>query len=116
MIETYRLGRKGEDIAAQFLAKKNHHILERNWRHRKVEIDLISRTEDILVFIEVKTRSSERFGQPKEFVSERKESLMKDAAEAYLELKQLELEIRFDIISIVIKNKGINIEHLENAF
>jgi Holliday junction resolvase-like predicted endonuclease len=41
---------------------------------------------------------------------------MKDAAEAYLELKQLELEIRFDIISIVIKNKGINIEHLENAF
>ena len=51
MIETYRLGRKGEDIAAQFLAKKNHHILERNWRHRKAEIDLISRTEDIFFLL-----------------------------------------------------------------
>jgi putative endonuclease len=51
MIETHKLGRKGEDIAAQFLAKKNHHILERNWRHRKAEIDLISRTEDIFFLL-----------------------------------------------------------------
>ena len=116
MMKTHKLGRKGEDIAAQFLAEKKHNLLERNWRYRKVEIDLISRVEDTLVFVEVKTRSSERFGQPKEFVSERKESLMKDAAEAYLELKELELEIRFDIISIVLKNKSMNIEHLENAF
>ncbi|MDG1916753.1 MAG: YraN family protein [Flavobacteriales bacterium] len=116
MKKAHKLGQKSEEIAAQFLAHKKHQILDRNWRCRKAEIDLISKHEHTLVFSEVKTRSSERFGQPKEFVSERKESLMKDAAEAYLELKNLDLEVRFDILSIVIKNEGIKIEHLENAF
>ena len=116
MKKAHKLGQKSEEIAAQFLAHKKHQILDRNWRWRKAEIDLISKHEYTLVFSEVKTRSSERFGQPKEFVSERKESLMKDAAEAYLELKNLDLEVRFDILSIVIKNEGIKIEHLENAF
>ena len=82
----------------------------------KAEIDIISQDEKTLVFVEVKTRSTERYGQPKEFVSLRKEALMKEAAEANLEINDLELELRFDIIRIVLKNGTPKIEHLENVF
>ena len=89
---------------------------QRNWRWQKAEIDIISQDEKTLVFVEVKTRSTERYGQPKEFVSLRKEALVKEAAEAYLEINELELELRFDIISLVLKNGIPKIEHLENVF
>lgn len=83
---------------------------------QKAEIDIISQDKKTLVFVEVKIRSTERYGQPKDFVSLRKEALMKEAAEAYLEINELELELRFDIISIVLKNGTSKIEHLENVF
>jgi len=116
MNKAHELGRKGEAIAANFLIEKKHNILERNWRWKKAEIDLITKNHNFLVFVEVKTRSSQLFGQPKEFVSLHKEELMKDAAEAYITLKNIELEIRFDIVSIIHENKTTKIEHLENAF
>lgn len=116
MSKANEIGRQGEAIALHFLGCKKHNILERNWRWQKAEIDIISQDEKTLVFVEVKTRSAERYGQPKEFVSLRKEALMKEAAEAYLEINELELELRFDIISIVLKNGTPKIEHLENVF
>ena len=116
MNKAHEIGRQGEAIALHFLGCKKHNILERNWRWQKEEIDIISQDEKTLVFVEVKTRSAERYGQPKEFVSLRKEALMKEAAEAYLEINELELELRFDIISIVLKNGTPKIEHLENVF
>lgn len=116
MKKAHKLGRKGEDIASHFLAHKKHQIIDRNWRWQKAEIDIISQDHKTLVFVEVKTRSTEHYGQPKEFISSRKEQLMKDAAEAYLELNCLDLEIRFDIISIVMKNEIPKIEHIENVF
>ena len=116
MNKAHEIGRQGEAIALHFLGCKKHNILERNWRWQKAEIDIISEDEKTLVFVEVKTRSAERYGQPKEFVSLRKEALMKEAAEAYLEINELELELRFDIISIVLKNGTPKIEHLENVF
>jgi len=63
-----------------FLACKKHHILEINWRWQKAEIDIISQDKKTLVFVEVKTRSTERYGQPKEFISLSKEALVKEAA------------------------------------
>ncbi len=116
MNKAHEIGRQGEAIALHFLPCKKHNILEKNWRWQKAEIDIISQDEKTLVFVEVKTRSTERYGQPKEFVSLRKEALMKEAAEAYLEINELELELRFDIISIVLKNGTPKIEHLENVF
>ena len=65
-----------------------------------------------MVFIEVKIRSCERYRKPKEFVSHLKETLMKEAAHAYLEINELELELHFDIVSIVLKNGIPNIDHL----
>ena len=116
MKKAHEIGRQGEAIDLHFLACNKHNILERNWRWQKAEIDIISQDEKTLVFVEVKTRSTERYGQPKEFVSIRKVALMKEAAEAYLEINELELELRFDIISIVLKNETPKIEHLENVF
>ena len=82
----------------------------------KVEIDIISRDKKTLVFVEFKSRNTERYGRPKEFISLRKEALLKEAAEAYLEINELEVELRFDIITIVLKNRTSMIEQLEYVF
>ena len=71
----------------------------------KVEIDIISLDKKTLVFVEFKSRTTERYGRPKEFTSLRKEALLKEAAEAYLEINELEVELRFDIITIVKKTE-----------
>ena len=84
MNKAHKIGRQGEAIALHFLACKKHNLLERNWRWQKAEIDIISQDKKTLVFVEVKTRSTERYGQSKEFISQGKEALMKDAAQAYL--------------------------------
>ena len=114
MSKIHELGHKGERIAQSFLKKKNYTILQTNWRWQKAEIDIIAKNENCIVFIEVKTRSTTRFGEPSEFVSMKKIELMKDAAEAYLEVFKLENEIRFDIISIVINSDTQKIQHLIN--
>ena len=84
MNKAHEIGHQGEAISLHFLACKKHHILERNWRWQKAEIDIISQDEKTLVFVEVKTRSTGHYGQSKEFISLSKEALMKEAAEAYL--------------------------------
>lgn len=116
MAQHNELGKKGELIAVDFFKKSGHKIAATNWRYLKAEIDLIVLENDRLVFIEVKTRSSIRYGHPTEAVTLKKQALMKDAAEAYLSEKNLALEIRFDIISIILNANDHSIEHLKNAF
>ena len=70
------LGHKGEAIALQFLKNHNYVVLERNWRWQKAEVDLICKKNDVLIIIEVKTRSSTNYGSPNESVTERKEQLL----------------------------------------
>ena len=72
--------------------------------------------KNTLIFVEVKCRSSEKFGQPFEFVNEKKQKLMIDAAEAYLELLNEEYEVRFDIISIILSKLEFKIDHISEAF
>lgn len=115
MAKHHDTGQKGEFLAASFLRKHNYQVLATNWRFQKAEVDIIARDEKFLAFIEVKTRSSDRFGKPYEFVSEKKQTLYQDAAEAYLSENNLDLEVRFDIISIILSNTS-KIEHLKNAF
>ena len=116
MKKAHKLGRKGEDIASHFLAHKKHQIIDRNWRWQKAEIDIIAEHNKQVVFIEVKTRRSSRFGNPSEFVSNKKQELMRDAAEAYLEQYNLTNEIRFNIIGIILNSRDKKIEHIQNAF
>ncbi len=116
MSKNIETGNRGESMAKDFLLKKGYQILETNWRFSRAEIDIIAMNGQILVFIEVKTRSTDFFGEPELAVDEHKRRLMSDAASAYMEQINHEWEIRFDIISIVLKNTDPEIVHFEDAF
>lgn len=111
------LGKKGEEIALKFIEKKGCRVLEVNWRYRKSEIDIIAMDGEVLIFIEVKSRSSDYFGRPETFVDQRKQELIVDGAQAYMEEVGHEWEVRFDIISILFHNEVYqSVEHLKDAF
>jgi len=112
------IGDIGESLAAKHLSLDNYQILETNWRYSKAEIDIIAKRDDILVFIEVKTRSYDYYGKPEEAVTPKQEHLIMDAAQRYMEEVGHEWEIRFDIISIILdKNKSLSkLEHFKDAF
>ncbi len=116
MAQHNETGLRGEQLARDFLLKKNYRILETNWRHEKEEVDIIALDGMELVIVEVKTRSSDAFGDPEEAVDQAKENRLIDAAEAYLEEKDLDVEVRYDIISILLKNNVPEIRHIEDAF
>jgi len=116
MADHITLGRKGEEIAAKFLSSRGYKIVERNWRFEKDEIDIIALDGDFIVFVEVKTRSSNWYGEPYEAVDEKKEKLIIRGAEAYVIKKDLYNEVRFDIISIVIDGSKQTINHMKEAF
>jgi len=110
------LGKKGEKIAQNFLQTQGYKILATNWRFGKAEIDIIAQKEQILVVVEVKTRSSEHYGKPEIFVNKKKMTLLLEAINHYVEENNIEDEIRFDIISIIINQYREDLEHIENAF
>lgn len=111
------LGKRGEEIAAAYLADKGYRILNTNWRCARAEVDLIADQQGTIVFVEVKTRSSVDYGQPEEFVSYKKEKQLEFASSVYIEMRKHEGEIRFDIIAIVFENKDLyKINHIEDAF
>jgi putative endonuclease len=110
------LGKEGEDAATNFLLKKGHEILVRNYRFKKAEVDIISKKNNTVVFTEVKLRSAKTFGLPEEFVRRKKKLLMKQAAEEFINQLGQETEIRFDIISILKNKNNFEIVHIEDAF
>lgn len=111
------LGETGELLAANYLKTKGFTILATNFRYKRAEIDLIACNEEILVFAEIKTRSSDKFGFPEEFVSNRKIELFLTAAEEFIETHNWQKDIRFDIIAITASLNGkFNIHHIEDAF
>lgn len=118
MAEHNEIGKQGEELAIDFLKKKGFEILEKNWRFRNAEVDIIVRKNNFISIIEVKTRSSNVFGEPLTFVDKQKQKLLIKASEWYCEQKNiLDVEINFDIISIIIKKDNTHsIEHIENAF
>lgn len=116
-MESYDLGAKGEEIAKKYLISIGHEILEKQWRYNKAEVDLISMIDGVLIFIEVKTRTSEYFGPPEEFVTAKKQRLMTAAASAYMQKIGHEWTIRFDIISIIIPSENKHsVHHFKDAF
>jgi putative endonuclease len=109
-------GKEGEEIAAAFLKAKGYEIVEMNKRFGRAEIDIIAKIGNEYVFVEVKTRSSDHFGFPEEAITKRKITLMGKAAEQFSIEKSDGLEIRFDLISLVLGNKKHDIVHVEDAF
>jgi len=109
------LGKKGETLALKMLSEKGYKILETNWRHKRDEIDIIALDGNEIVIVEVKTRSTDFFGDPEDSVDDLKMERLVRAADEYLEQNSLENECRYDIVSIIINNK-ISIRHIEDAF
>jgi len=99
-----------------FLQKENFRILKTNWRYQKAEVDIIAQKDDFLVFVEVKTRGSKKFGEAEEAINKKKIALYKDAAEGYLKQYPSNAEISFDVISIVIAKDATQIEYFPDAF
>jgi putative endonuclease len=110
------LGKQGENLAAAYLLNRGYQILERNWRFRHIEVDLIARHENLLVIAEVKTRSDIFHGEPYLAVDYRKQRALVFAAERYLMGHNLDLEVRFDIFSVLIGRNHTRVEHIPEAF
>lgn len=111
------LGKNGEQLAVDFLQQKGHLLLHTNYRSGHKEIDIITLDKDILVFSEIKTRSSYSFGFPETAVTPAKQLLLKAAAEAFLLDNISYKKVRFDIISILMKNGVVKeMMHFEDAF
>ncbi len=110
------LGFKGEEVAVNFLQRNGYKILARNYKTPIGEIDIIARDKDAIIFVEVKARSSEIFGQPFEAVDYRKQDKLKKIALYYLKHNNVELPVRFDIVSIIFRNGEKEINHIIGAF
>ncbi len=116
MAKHNELGKKGEQLAVDFLIKNSYDIVERNYRFDKAEVDIIAKKDDILAIIEVKTRSTRDFGNPQDFVKPKQIKNLVKAVDEYVNVNGLDVEVRFDIIAIVKEGKSFKIEHLEDAF
>jgi putative endonuclease len=111
------MGRKGEAIAADYITKKGYRILDTNWRHGHKEIDIIARLKDEIVVIEVKTRAENYAEEPWEAVTPSKIRNIVEVADVWLRINHVDLETRFDVISILINKDGSHaLEHFEGAF
>ena len=116
MAQHNELGKKGEQLAVNYLLRQRYEIIERNYRFDKAEVDIIAKKDEILAIVEVKTRSTTDFGNPQDFVKPKQIQRLVKAVDEYVTVNGLDVEVRFDIIAIV-KNKNVlDIEHLENAF
>ena len=116
MAEHNELGKRGEELAVEYLQKNDYEILETNWTFQKAEIDIIAQKGNILAIIEVKTRSSIDFGLPQDFVKPKKIQLLTKAVNEYVIANDLDVTVRFDIIALHKKGNEFIIEHLEDAF
>ena len=116
MAEHNDLGKQGEEIAQKYLADKGYKILHCNWRFGSDEIDIIALKDNMLIIAEVKTRQTNFFGEPEEAVTKTKQKFLIRATEAYIQQKNIDLETRFDIVSVVIANGQVMINHIEDAF
>jgi putative endonuclease len=111
-----KAGKDGEALARKHLLRLGYKILESNWRFKKLEVDLIAEIADTIVFVEVKTRKSNIFGEPEVFVTRKKQNFLIAAAHQYLTENNISLESRFDIISVLLHQDDQIVKHLEGAF
>lgn len=110
-------GKTGEDIALEFLEKKGFRIIERNWHSGHKELDIIALHNNMLVVVEVKTRANEAYEEPWQAVTKSKIRNTVQAAHHYIRLNAIDLEVRFDIVSVLMLPEGdFRIEHIEDAF
>jgi putative endonuclease len=110
------LGNIGEEKALTFLKEQGYQIVTANWQEHKFEIDIITIDNDEIVFVEVKTRATDFFGNPEEAVTLIKQQHLIEGANYYLEQNEIDLNARFDVIAIVMNENKTVINHIKDAF
>lgn len=117
MAEHNEFGKLAEDLCADFLAKKGHKILVRNFRFQHHEIDIVSEFQDLIVVTEVKARSYDTLIEPQEAVNKKKIKSIVQTADFFMTDNQIDKEVRFDIITVLPDKTGaLQITHIEDAF
>lgn len=114
-----KIGKIGEDIACKYLKTKKHIIIDRNFRCTQGEIDIIAYDEQLkeLVFVEVKTRSSTKYGRPCEAVKKLKKNHIIGSAKYYNYKNRIKnIPIRFDVIEVFLCNSNYKVNHIKQAF
>lgn len=109
-------GAWGEQKALEYLQKKGYKILAKNWFHGHEEIDIIAKHGTMLVIVEVKTRTSDAFGNPEDFLSRAQQRRLINAADAYIIENDLDIDVRFDVIGVVFDRHPPEIIHIDDAF
>ena len=118
-MDRQNLGRFGEERAARWLRWRGYRILERNYRCRQGEIDIIASRGKYLCFVEVKLRKDKSHGEAREFVTARKKQRVMAAAQFWLSQHETELQPRFDVIEVYAprgEDGPVKVNHIENAF
>ena len=116
MAEHNILGKEGEDAAADYLCRKGYHIRHRNWRAGRKEIDIVADNGEELVIVEVKSRKNTDYARPEDAVNATKIRRIVSATDKYINQYQLDMPVRFDIITVIGATGQFTIEHIENAF
>jgi putative endonuclease len=116
MAKHYDLGIEGEQIALEFLLNNGYLVLEKNYRYKKSEIDLIVKKDSTIAFVEIKTRSNTVFDLPENAVNAKKIEKLQEGALHYIEINDLKEEVRFDILTIIKNADKIEINHIIDAF
>jgi len=110
------IGKEGELIAVNYLVNNGYTLLDQNWRYKKKEIDIITTIKKCLVIVEVKTRTLPYVVSPEKAVTRKKQRNLIKASEKYVMIHKIDLEVRFDIITITFSNNKYEIEHIPDAF
>lgn len=116
---TREIGREGEELAAAYLESKGYTILDQNYHFMQAEVDIVAYdNEACIVFVEVKKRSSNRYGEPEEYIDQEKKENIYKAAEAWIYERKMDgAPVRFDVISIIQRStEAPHIKHYERAF
>jgi putative endonuclease len=116
MAEHLDIGKEGEEIAARYMEENKYTILERNWRYRHREIDIIAIRDDKIIIVEVKVRKQIGGERLEEHINRKKQRYLISAANAYMMKRKLDRGIRFDIILLTGEAGNFNLEHIEDAF
>jgi putative endonuclease len=116
MADHNETGKKGEEAAREMLINKGYSILHTNWVTGKLELDIIATFENTLVIVEVKTRDKLDYGSPSDMITNTKIRNIVNATDSYIHKFDINMDIRFDVVSVVKKDENYIPEHIEDAF
>lgn len=117
MAEHNDFGNLAEDLAVEYLEKKNYRIIARNFRYQKAEIDIVAEFENLIVVAEVKARSYNTVIEPQEAVTKKKIKSIVMCTDFFMQDRTIDKEVRFDIITVLPDEKGVlQLNHIEDAF